>query len=82
MVTMEKKVYSVIVGTGSCVPSRRVLNSEFLDKTFFDGSGERLKKGNQETIDKLAEIRGWTSQDAEARAEDAFFALFDRIPRP
>ena len=58
MVTMEKKVYSVIVGTGSCVPSRRVLNSEFLDKTFFDGSGERLKKGNQETIDKLAEITG------------------------
>lgn len=55
---MEKKVYSVIVGTGSCVPSRRVLNSEFLDKTFFDGSGERLKKGNQETIDKLAEITG------------------------
>jgi TatD DNase family protein len=31
---------------------------------------------------KLAEIRGWTLQEAEARTEDAFFALFDRIPRP
>jgi TatD DNase family protein len=31
---------------------------------------------------KLAEIRGWTLEEAEARAEDAFFALFDRIPRP
>ena len=31
---------------------------------------------------KLAEIRGWSLADAEARAEDAFFALFDRIPRP
>ena len=31
---------------------------------------------------KLAEIRGWTLDDAEARTEDAFFALFDRIPRP
>jgi TatD DNase family protein len=31
---------------------------------------------------KLAEIRGWTPAEAEARTEDAFFALFDRIPRP
>ena len=31
---------------------------------------------------KLAEVRGWSVGDAEARTEDAFFALFDRIPRP
>ena len=31
---------------------------------------------------KLAEVRGWTLAEAEARTEDAFFALFDRIPRP
>lgn len=31
---------------------------------------------------KLAEIRGWSPADAETRTEDAFFALFDRIPRP
>ena len=31
---------------------------------------------------KLAEIRGWTPEETEARTEDAFFALFDRIPRP
>ncbi|HEY2357272.1 MAG TPA: TatD family hydrolase [Phenylobacterium sp.] len=31
---------------------------------------------------KLAEIRGWTLEEAEAKTEDAFFALFDRIPRP
>ena len=30
----------------------------------------------------LATVRGWTPQEAEARCEDAFFALFDRIPRP
>ncbi len=30
---------------------------------------------------KLAEVRGWSLEDAEARTEDAFFALFDRIPR-
>jgi len=31
---------------------------------------------------KLAEIRGWTLAEAEARTEDAFFNLFDTIPRP
>lgn len=33
-------------------------------------------------LDKLAEIRGWGRDEAEARTTDAFFALFDRIPRP
>lgn len=33
-------------------------------------------------LDKLAEIRGWSRDDAEARTTDAFFNLFDRIPRP
>ncbi len=35
-----------------------------------------------EILAKLAEIRSWTRDEAEARTEDAFFALFDRIPRP
>ena len=33
-------------------------------------------------VAKLAAIRGWSLAEAEARTEDAFFALFDRIPRP
>jgi TatD DNase family protein len=31
---------------------------------------------------RLAEVRGWSLGEAEARTEDAFFTLFDRIPRP
>ena len=31
---------------------------------------------------KLAEIRGWSLAETEARTEAAFFALFDRIPAP
>jgi len=31
---------------------------------------------------KLAEIRGWRVEEAELRTADAFFALFDKIPRP
>lgn len=33
-------------------------------------------------VDKLAEIRDWSRAETEARTEDAFFALFDRIPHP
>jgi TatD DNase family protein len=33
-------------------------------------------------LEKLAEIRGWTVAEAEARTTEAFFSLFDRIPRP
>jgi TatD DNase family protein len=33
-------------------------------------------------LEKLAEIRGWSRAEAEARTTDAFFALFDRIPGP
>lgn len=31
---------------------------------------------------KLAEVRGWSYAEAEARTEKAFFDLFDKIPRP
>ena len=31
---------------------------------------------------RLAEVRGWSLADAEARTEAAFFALFSRIPIP
>lgn len=31
---------------------------------------------------KLAEVRGWSLDETEQRTTDAFFDLFDRIPRP
>ena len=31
---------------------------------------------------KLAQVRGWSLEEAEARTTEAFFALFQRIPRP
>ncbi|MFK4056656.1 TatD family hydrolase [Brevundimonas sp. NPDC046655] len=33
-------------------------------------------------LQKLAEIRGWSPEEADRRTTEAFFALFDRIPRP
>ncbi|WP_333591943.1 TatD family hydrolase [Brevundimonas sp.] len=33
-------------------------------------------------LEKLAEIRGWSVEEADRRTTGAFFSLFDRIPRP
>ena len=33
-------------------------------------------------LDTLAKVRGWGREEALARTTDAFFTLFDRIPRP
>lgn len=33
-------------------------------------------------LQALADIRGWSREEAETRTTDAFFALFDRVPRP
>jgi TatD DNase family protein len=33
-------------------------------------------------LQALADIRGWSLEEAELRTTDAFFGLFDRIPRP
>ena len=35
-----------------------------------------------DVLASLARVRGWSFDEAEQRTEDAFFALFDRIPRP
>jgi 3-oxoacyl-[acyl-carrier-protein] synthase-3 len=83
MVNMEKKLYSVIVGTGSYVPAKCVLNSDFLDKKLFDASGEPLKKSNEETIGKLAEITGIRERrhvtDDQVASDIAFLAAEDAL---
>jgi TatD DNase family protein len=33
-------------------------------------------------LQKLAEVRGWSLAEADARTTDAFFELFQRIARP
>ena len=83
MVKMEKKLYSVITGTGSYVPAKRVLNSDFLDKTLFDAIGQKLIKSNQETIDKLAEITGIRERrhvtDDQVASDIAYLAADDAL---
>ncbi|MCL6500987.1 MAG: ketoacyl-ACP synthase III [Candidatus Pacearchaeota archaeon] len=51
-------LYSVIVGTGSYIPTKVVKNEDFLKNEFYDKDGKRLGKSNEEIIKKFEEITG------------------------
>jgi len=55
---MRKSRNSIITGTGSYIPQKRVPNSYFLDHTFLDSNSEPYEKSNEEIIQKFAEITG------------------------
>ncbi|MDZ7740996.1 MAG: ketoacyl-ACP synthase III [Bacteroidota bacterium] len=79
----EKKIYSVITGTGKYIPSEVVRNEDFLKSEFYDPSGTRLDKNNQEIIDKFLEIttiaeRRYVSDDL-VTSDIAYFAAREAI---
>ncbi|MDO5522781.1 MAG: ketoacyl-ACP synthase III [Bacteroidia bacterium] len=53
---MMKKIYSIITGTGSYVPSKIVKNDDFLNYEFLESTGEKIEKENREIVDKFEEI--------------------------
>ena len=53
---MSENIYSIIIGTGSYTPTRRVHNKNFLGNEFYDPDGKRFDKTNEEIIKKLEEI--------------------------
>ncbi|MFW5944694.1 MAG: 3-oxoacyl-ACP synthase III family protein [Bacteroidota bacterium] len=55
---MQKNYYSVIKGTGSCIPNKVVKNKNFLQNEFYDESGVKMDKENEEIIQKFMEITG------------------------
>ncbi len=55
---MEEEKYSVITGTGSYIPRRKIPNTYFLENTFLDTDGTPLDKDNEETIQKFEKITG------------------------
>lgn len=80
---MKSSIYSVITGTGSYIPSRRVRNEDFLVNEFYNTDGERIKKPNQEIIDKFLEIttiaeRRYVTDDI-VTSDIAYFAALEAI---
>lgn len=54
---MPDQRYSVIIGTGSYIPTRRINNEDFLAHTFYRSDGQPLDPAeNAATIGKFAEI--------------------------
>ena len=55
---MNNNTYSVIVGTGSCIPAGKVHNQKFLSNEFYDSGGKELDKTNEGIIEKFGKITG------------------------
>ena len=53
---MKEHIYSIITGTGSYIPTKIVKNEKFLTNTFFNSSGEKIAKDNEEIIRKFHQI--------------------------
>ncbi len=80
---MERNIYSIITGTGKYIPSERIKNEDFLSNEFYDSSGKKLGKTNQDIIDKFLEIttiaeRRYVTDDL-VTSDIAFFAAKDAI---
>lgn len=77
------KIYSVIVGSGSYIPTKCVKNDAFLSNEFYESNGKKINKTNQEIIDKFKEIttieeRRYVTDDLVA-SDIAFFAAQDAL---
>ncbi|MFV0365323.1 MAG: 3-oxoacyl-ACP synthase III family protein [Mangrovibacterium sp.] len=63
------KIYTKIIGTGSCIPSRVIKNSHFLDYEFYDPAKKvKFDRPNEEIVSKFEEItnikeRRWLNED-------------------
>ncbi len=55
---MRNKIYSIITGTGSYIPTKRVPNKDFLDNEFYNPDGIKFKESNEEIISKFEKITG------------------------
>lgn len=78
-----KKIYSIIKGTGSYIPERRVLNEDFMQKEFYNADGTKINTPNEQIIKKFNEItdireRRYVTDDLTT-SDIAYFAAKDAI---
>ena len=68
---MKEQLYSIITGTGSYIPTKIVKNEKFLKNNFFNASGEKIAKENEEIISKFHQI---TEIEERRYVEDKYVA--------
>ena len=80
---MQTKVYSVITGTGRGIPEKVIKNSDFLENEFYDESGVKMDKTNEEIIQKFKEITGIEErrylEDHQVNSDLAYLAAENAI---
>jgi 3-oxoacyl-[acyl-carrier-protein] synthase-3 len=78
-----KQNYSIILGSGSYLPTQRVLNEDFLQHTFHDQQGLRLEKMNEVIIQQFEQITGIRERryvtDDLVTSDIAFFAAREAL---
>ena len=47
-----------IIGTGSVIPKIKESNSSFINNSFYDTNGDKIKLNNEEIIQKFNSITG------------------------
>ena len=75
---MSTNRYSVITGTGSYLPEKKVKNEDFLEFEFYESNGKKIEKDNAYVINKFKEIttieeRRYVTDDL-VTSDIAFFA--------
>jgi len=80
---MADGICSIITGSGSYIPPRVIRNIEFLKSEFFDSTGNRITKANEDIIGKFREITDIAerrySEDEFVTSDLGFFAALDAI---
>ncbi|MBW6492708.1 MAG: ketoacyl-ACP synthase III [Lentimicrobium sp.] len=75
---MSNKIYSIITGTGSYIPTKQVPNSDFLTHTFYESTGEPINRPSEEIISKFRIITGIDErryvEDHQVNSDIAFLA--------
>ncbi|MBK5255033.1 MAG: ketoacyl-ACP synthase III [Vicinamibacteria bacterium] len=76
-------VRSVIVGTGSVIPPRRVPNSDMLDREFWGPDGKKIAKSNEQILEQFESITGIKERryadDSQVTSDLAALAAADAL---
>ncbi|MCA8831183.1 3-oxoacyl-ACP synthase III family protein [Hymenobacter pini] len=80
---MRKTLNSVIIGTGSYLPSQIVKNEAFTTSSFFDAAGNRLTKSGADIVQQFASITDIQerryAEDNQVASDLAFLAAQDAL---
>ncbi len=55
---MSKKIFSIITGSGSYIPTHKITNDDFMNHVFYEADGKKIDKGNEVVVRKFSEITG------------------------